>query len=481
MPANHATCRNAEPRLTKPRLKTPHLRKPSKVLKIALPALSPILAPLLAQLFGTLSLEIPARVLSELSAPKCALAGPIIEENISEGAIGEESFFDDGLASDDLARDDLAGEGLIEEGQNEENLRGSPPGAANPEAIAGQPAIAGIPNAPSSGAREAGGGAPTEAPKAPIAGAGGPKARGIYARNPDGSKAWTPDVPKAETADAVKAEAPDASKADALGSAEAHPPSISKEEALSSAQAASASGADALDAAREAAPIASDAETLGSVVEEASSPSGANALDAAREEAAGASDANMLGSAKWKTLSSANAEAAKADSLDTAKAIASGSFSEGKLDKARTEFPSGSGARTINIPEGPSLSFLYDGSPHRYMLRDDGQTILVLTGRIRNDFDFPVSHVRLRGTLLDEGKTVLNERRAPAGNVLSERDLKTLPMPGILSLLLPPDGANGSNLDLKPGAEVPFMLVFDNIPPSLFEYVIDPVGWERAN
>jgi hypothetical protein len=136
--------------------------------------------------------------------------------------------------------------------------------------------------------------------------------------------------------------------------------------------------------------------------------------------------------------------------------------------------------KTVNVPGGPALSFVYDRSPHRYMLRADGQTILVLSGRIRNDFDHPVSRIKLRGTLLNAEKAVLNERRAPAGNLISEYSLRTLPMPEILSRLQPPDGADGINLGIKPGAEVPFMLVFDNIPPDLFEYVIDPVGWEPA-
>ena len=137
-------------------------------------------------------------------------------------------------------------------------------------------------------------------------------------------------------------------------------------------------------------------------------------------------------------------------------------------------------ARTLTIAGGPLLSFIYDGSPHRYMIGQGGQIILVLQGRIRNDFNHPVSRVRLRGTLKDSKGEVLNERRAPAGNLVSESDLKTLPMTEILAKLSPIDGAGGANLGIAPGAEVPFMLVFDNIPPNLFEYVIDPVGWEPA-
>jgi hypothetical protein len=160
-----------------------------------------------------------------------------------------------------------------------------------------------------------------------------------------------------------------------------------------------------------------------------------------------------------------------------------GGQEKGKQEKGETK-GAASGTelapKTVNVPGGPSLSFVYDRAPHRYMLRADGQTILVLSGRIRNDFDHSVSRVKLRGTLLNAEKIVLNERRAPAGNLISDYSLRTLPMPEIFSRLQPPDGANGVNLGIKPGAEVPFMLVFDKIPPDLFEYVIDPVGWEPA-
>jgi hypothetical protein len=137
-------------------------------------------------------------------------------------------------------------------------------------------------------------------------------------------------------------------------------------------------------------------------------------------------------------------------------------------------------ARTVNVPGGPLLSFVYDGAPHRYLLRADGETILVLSGRIRNDYSHPVARLRLRGTLLNSNRAVLSERRVPAGKLISESDLKTLPMAFILRQLRNAEWTAESGVPVVPGAEVPFMMVFDDLPPDLFEYVIDPVGWEPA-
>ena len=67
------------------------------------------------------------------------------------------------------------------------------------------------------------------------------------------------------------------------------------------------------------------------------------------------------------------------------------------------------------------------------------------------------------------------------GNVLTENELTTLPIDEITALLLVKDGQDGVNVKGLPGAEIPFMIVFDNVPDGTEQYRIDPIGSEPAN
>ena len=125
---------------------------------------------------------------------------------------------------------------------------------------------------------------------------------------------------------------------------------------------------------------------------------------------------------------------------------------------------------------GEGLTFTRGGQNH--FLRDNRQAgkILVITGLVCNSFDEPRSHIRLRGHLLSGGGENLAHREVYAGNVIEEADLANLPMDQILERLQNKDGDQGRNLNLPPGREIPFMLVFDKLPENMAEYRIDPVS-----
>jgi predicted Zn finger-like uncharacterized protein len=106
--------------------------------------------------------------------------------------------------------------------------------------------------------------------------------------------------------------------------------------------------------------------------------------------------------------------------------------------------------------------------------------LLIITGRVRNSYPEPRSFIRLRGLLLDQHGNTLADRFVYAGNLISEEDLATLPKEEIMARLNIKGGRNGQNMNIAPGQEVPFMVVFDKAPTNKDEYQIIPVGSSPA-
>ncbi|MDR2934315.1 MAG: DUF3426 domain-containing protein, partial [Candidatus Adiutrix sp.] len=117
-----------------------------------------------------------------------------------------------------------------------------------------------------------------------------------------------------------------------------------------------------------------------------------------------------------------------------------------------------------------------DNLKHFYRRNDKEGELLVITGRVRNSYPEPRSFIRLRGLLLDPSGNTLADRFVYAGNLISEEDLASLPKEEIMARLNIRGGKGGQNMNIAPGQEVPFMVVFDKVPPNKDEYRIIPIG-----
>jgi predicted Zn finger-like uncharacterized protein len=117
-----------------------------------------------------------------------------------------------------------------------------------------------------------------------------------------------------------------------------------------------------------------------------------------------------------------------------------------------------------------------DNIKHFYRPNEKEGELLVITGRVRNSYPAPRSFIRLRGLLLDQHGKTLADRFVYAGNLISEEDLAALPKEEIMARLNIKGGLDGQNTNIAPGQEVPFMVVFDKVPPDKDEYQIIPVG-----
>ncbi len=106
--------------------------------------------------------------------------------------------------------------------------------------------------------------------------------------------------------------------------------------------------------------------------------------------------------------------------------------------------------------------------------------LYVVSGKVKNDYDQSRSFIQITGKLYSKGRKLELEKTVFAGNVLSDADLAGLDQAGIDKKLGNRTGRNRSNLNLKKGATLPFMIVFSNLPKDPDEYTVEVAGSIKA-
>ena len=106
--------------------------------------------------------------------------------------------------------------------------------------------------------------------------------------------------------------------------------------------------------------------------------------------------------------------------------------------------------------------------------------LYVVSGKVKNDYDHPRSFIQITGKLYSKGRKLQLEKTVYAGNMLSNADLVGLDKAGIDKKLGNRMGQSRSNLNLKKGAVLPFMIVFSNLPKDPDEYTVEVAGSAKA-
>ncbi len=106
--------------------------------------------------------------------------------------------------------------------------------------------------------------------------------------------------------------------------------------------------------------------------------------------------------------------------------------------------------------------------------------LFVVKGFVVNNYPKPRSFIRIKASVLDERGNVVKEKVGYAGTTFSEEELKTLPLAEINKALSNKRGRNDSNVSVPPGGSVPFMIVFENLPPDLSEFSVEAVSSSPA-
>lgn len=139
-----------------------------------------------------------------------------------------------------------------------------------------------------------------------------------------------------------------------------------------------------------------------------------------------------------------------------------------------------SGAQKIEPVEPGNLHITTMDVDSRFV--DNSQTgrLFVIAGKVRNDYRDARSFIRVTGRLFTQGKQPANVETVFCGNIMTDLEISKETFEVIKNRLTNRTGDNDANINIKPGEERPFMLVFSNLPENLEEFTLEVAGSESA-
>jgi pilus assembly protein FimV len=95
---------------------------------------------------------------------------------------------------------------------------------------------------------------------------------------------------------------------------------------------------------------------------------------------------------------------------------------------------------------------------------DKAGQLFIIKGTVLNNDQKARSFILLKGSILDSNGKPLKEETAYAGNTLTDDQLKQISNEDIKTAMNNRSGGENSNVDVKPGASLPFMIIFSDLP-----------------
>jgi predicted Zn finger-like uncharacterized protein len=102
--------------------------------------------------------------------------------------------------------------------------------------------------------------------------------------------------------------------------------------------------------------------------------------------------------------------------------------------------------------------------------------LFCIQGMVFNEYPASRSFIRIKGSLLDEKGVAVKQKIAYAGNTFTENELKDMTLDQINQGLADRTGKGNVNVNVKPQALVPFMIVFEELPDNLSEFTVEAVS-----
>jgi pilus assembly protein FimV len=112
----------------------------------------------------------------------------------------------------------------------------------------------------------------------------------------------------------------------------------------------------------------------------------------------------------------------------------------------------------------------------KFLLNVKDGKLFVITGRVKNGYSDVRRFISINGRLYKKGKILDQTEMVFCGNILSDIELSNIELEAIKKRLSNRFGDNKSNMQIKPGGELPFMLIFSNLPEDLEEFSIEVGG-----
>ena len=120
----------------------------------------------------------------------------------------------------------------------------------------------------------------------------------------------------------------------------------------------------------------------------------------------------------------------------------------------------------------------------KFILNVKAGKLFVITGKVKNGYSDNRNFISVSGKLFTKdktkGKKVAKTETVFCGNVISDIELSNMEYDAIKKRLLNRFGDNRSNFQVAPGKELPFMMVFSDLPENLEEFAIEAAGSTSA-
>jgi len=112
----------------------------------------------------------------------------------------------------------------------------------------------------------------------------------------------------------------------------------------------------------------------------------------------------------------------------------------------------------------------------KFLLNVKEGKLFVITGRVKNGYSGVRRFISINGRLYKKGKILDQTETVFCGNFLSDIELSNIELEAIKKRLSNRFGDNKSNMQIQPGGELPFMIIFSNLPDDLEEFSIEVAG-----
>ena len=139
-----------------------------------------------------------------------------------------------------------------------------------------------------------------------------------------------------------------------------------------------------------------------------------------------------------------------------------------------TSYLGASGKTEVKDPGVRRLSFKSVNG--KFCQSSKAGNLFCVQGMVLNNYPGSRSFIRVKGSLLDEKGVAVKQKLAFAGNTFTENELKDMSLDQINQGLANRTGKGNANVNVKPQASIPFMIVFEELPDNLSEFTVEAVS-----
>ncbi len=157
--------------------------------------------------------------------------------------------------------------------------------------------------------------------------------------------------------------------------------------------------------------------------------------------------------------------------------LISGAYGTYKLlDSVGINIPFVSDLLKPEVQDAGNLKIYTSDIKNKFIENSKVGKLLVITGKAKNGYSDARSYISITGKLYTKGKILSKTKTVYCGTILSELELQNMDLDAINNRLLNRFGDNKSNIKVKAGAIIPFMVVFADLPENPDEFTIEVAG-----